>query len=143
MSWRKNSGISSHRKLNMSSRFGSLWTVLSERVSIQSRLNRSKGWICRNDCRKLKSAVLTTEEDTLTPCRSDSTGIIVQILHVFASESNKAERRLMNRERTLGDNGFVPCHAGRKRKREQTGERRRQPWMGHPALEVDWIDGEP
>ena len=65
----------------------------------------------------------------------------VQISRVFVSESSKVERELINRERSLGYGGFNPCHAVRKRKREQTG-RQRQPWLGHPALEVDWIDGE-
>ena len=30
---------------------------------------------------------------------------------------------------------------GRENGNRQEGLR--QPWMGHPALEVDWIDGEP
>ena len=80
-------------------------------------------------------------EDIISPQKNRSAGIIVQFLPVFVTESSKIERELINRKRSLGYGGFNPCHAVRKRKREQTGGRR-QPWMEHPALEVDWIDGE-
>ena len=81
------------------------------------------------------------EEDIISPQKNRSAGIIVQFLPVFVSESNRTEHGLTDYDRTLGYDRFIPCHAGRKRKREQTGGQR-QPWIGHPAPEVDWIDGE-